>query len=148
MLGERISNGINLQRLGARLTLAAVLSDRVHRRCGNTPFVGAGAQEPASPNQADKARGVPTPIFRAMWPMPCRTPKSLQGQHITAATVEGDVTVSGYVRDDASKELAETVIYKVKGVRSVTNNLTVGDAPQANTANAQAQIRIRRRSKT
>jgi len=61
---------------------------------------------------------------------------SLKGQHITAATVEGDVTVSGNVRDDASKELAESLIYRVNGVRSVTNNLTVGDAaPAQATAN-------------
>jgi hypothetical protein len=55
---------------------------------------------------------------------------ALKGQAITAATVEGDVTISGNVRDDASKELAESLIYRVKGVRSVTNNLTVGAVAQ------------------
>jgi hypothetical protein len=55
----------------------------------------------------------------------------LKGQHITAATIEGDVTLSGSVNDAASKQLAESVVSRINGVRSVTNNLTVGSAPEA-----------------
>jgi len=59
------------------------------------------------------------------------TSAALRGQHITAATIDGDVTLSGSVSDAASKELAESMVARVNGVRSVTNNLTVGSAPAA-----------------
>ena len=136
MLGERVSNGINLQRLGARLTLAAVLSTGFAVAV-TTPHgaggAGAGVSEPGGRSEPGRSDAdIQSDVAYAL-----SHSKALQGQHITAATVEGDVTVSGNVHDDASKELAETIIYKVKGVRSVTNNLNVGDAPQANTANAQ-----------
>jgi len=136
MLGERVSNYIHLRRLGARLTLAAVLTTGLSVAV-TTPRALA-AQEPATPNPAgDPSQGRSDADIQSDVAYALSHSKALQGQHITAATIEGDVTVSGNVRDDASKELAETIIYKVKGVRSVTNNLNVGDAPQANTANAQ-----------
>jgi BON domain len=53
----------------------------------------------------------------------------LQGQSITAATIQGDVTLSGSVRDSSSKQLAGQIANGVKGVRSVENNLTVSAAP-------------------
>jgi hypothetical protein len=138
MLGERVSIGIHLQRLGARLTLAAVLSTGF-AVIVTTPRALA-AQEPASPNQTgDPSSGRSDADIENDVTYALAHSKALQGQHITAATIEGDVTVSGNVRDEASKELAETIIDKVKGVRSVTNNLNVGDAPQTNTANAQPQ---------
>ena len=59
------------------------------------------------------------------------TSAALRGQHITAATIEGDVTLSGNVSDAASKELAESMVARVNGVRSVTNNLTIGSSPAA-----------------
>jgi hypothetical protein len=55
----------------------------------------------------------------------------LQGQNITAATINGDVTLSGTVRDETSKRLAEDLAAKVSGVRSVTNNLLVSKTPSA-----------------
>jgi len=138
MLGERVSNGINLQRLGARLTLAALLTTGFSVAV-TTPQALA-AQEPASANQAaDPGQGRSDADIQSDVAYALSHSKALQGQHITAATVEGNVTVSGNVRDEASKELAETIINKVKGVRSVSNNLNVGDAPQNNTANAQPQ---------
>lgn len=51
---------------------------------------------------------------------------TLKNQQITAATIGGDVTLSGSVRDEASKELAEMAISRVSGVKSVANHLTVG----------------------
>jgi len=66
------------------------------------------------------------------------TSAELKGQHITAATIEGDVTLSGSVADAASKQLAESVVARVNGVRSVTNNLRVGSAPMAQ-GNDQSQ---------
>ncbi len=140
MSDERVSNRNDLQRLGARLTLAALLSTGFTVAVTTPQIWAQEAQEPASPNQAGQSQGgrsdadIQSDVAYAL-----SHSKALQGQHITAATVEGDVTVSGYVQDDASKELAQTVIYGVKGVRSVTNNLNVGNAPQTNTANAQPQ---------
>lgn len=51
---------------------------------------------------------------------------TLRNQAITAATIQGDVTLSGNVKDAATKELAESVVGQVSGVRSVENNLVVG----------------------
>jgi hypothetical protein len=135
MLGEQVSNRINLKRLGARATLAAALS--VGFSAAVTSMVWA--QEPASPSATGQDQGRSDADIQSDVAYALSHSKALQGQHITAATIEGDVTVSGNVRDEASKELAETLLYKVKGVRSVTNNLNVGDAPQTNTANAQPQ---------
>ena len=42
---------------------------------------------------------------------------------------DGVVTLTGEVKDDASKASAETVAKGVKGVKSVVNNLTVAPAP-------------------
>jgi hypothetical protein len=53
----------------------------------------------------------------------------LQGQHITAATILGDVTLSGTVESDSAKQLAQQVAAAVSGVRSVDNNLTVSTTP-------------------
>lgn len=84
---------------------------------------------------------------------------ALKNDLITAATIQGDVTLAGTVSSDASKQLAESIVKKVPGVTGVHNNLTVGnpqdaqngaappssdennDVPQANgqpPANAQA----------
>jgi hypothetical protein len=128
MLDERIDNGIDLKRLGAKLTLAVLLSIGFTAALA-TPRAWAQVTETAGRSDADIQSDVAYALSHS---------KSLQGQHITAATVEGDVTISGNVRDDASKELAESLLYRVNGVRSVTNNLTVGDAPQAAQANPQA----------
>lgn len=68
---------------------------------------------------------------------------ALKNDLITAATVEGDVTLSGTVSSEASKELAESIVTHVAGVIKVTNNLNVGNPQQAqdtaNDANAGAQ---------
>jgi BON domain len=65
----------------------------------------------------------------------------LNGQEIHAQTFGGGVTLTGYVDDEASKDLARMVTSKVSGVRSVVNQLTVvpiGAPADAETgANAQ-----------
>jgi hypothetical protein len=122
MLGKRVVNGIDLSRLGAKLTLAAVLSAGLTAAVA-TPQVWAQSTPAAVRSDAEIQRDVAYALSNS---------KSLKAQHITAATVEGDVTVSGNVRDEASKELAESLIYRVSGVHTVTNNLVVGDnAPAA-----------------
>ena len=53
--------------------------------------------------------------------------KALKSDLITAATIEGEVTLSGTVSSEASSELAEAIVNHVQGVTKVNNNLTVGD---------------------
>ena len=47
----------------------------------------------------------------------------------SSSVKDGVVTLTGEVKDDASKASAETVAKGVKGVKSVVNNLTVAPAP-------------------
>ena len=64
--------------------------------------------------------------------------QSLKNDLITAATIEGEVTLAGTVSTDAAKKLAESVTAKVPGVTKVQNNLTVGNPEDAK--NAQAPV--------
>lgn len=54
----------------------------------------------------------------------------LKNDLITAATIQGQVTLSGTVSSQTSKTLAETIVKGVPGVTGVQNNLTIGN-PQA-----------------
>lgn len=65
--------------------------------------------------------------------------KALKKDLITAATIQGEVTLSGTVSSEASRELAESIASRVAGVTKVDNNLTVGD-PQAAANAADQQI--------
>ena len=56
---------------------------------------------------------------------------ALKNDLITAATIQGQVTLSGTVSSKASKDLAESIAKSVQGVSKVQNNLTVGDPQQA-----------------
>jgi hypothetical protein len=61
---------------------------------------------------------------------------ALKSDLITAATVQGEVTLSGTVSTQASKQLAESIAGHVQGVTKVQNNLQVGDVQAAaNAAN-------------
>lgn len=48
---------------------------------------------------------------------------------ISATVKDGVVTLSGEVKDDASKALAETSVKGIKGVKSVVNNISVAPPP-------------------
>jgi hypothetical protein len=64
--------------------------------------------------------------------------KALKNDLITAATIQGEVTLSGTVSSAASSELAESIAGHVAGVAKVNNNLQVGnpqDAQNAQTTN-------------
>ncbi|HEU5457010.1 MAG TPA: BON domain-containing protein [Terracidiphilus sp.] len=61
--------------------------------------------------------------------------QSLANDLITAATVNGTVTLSGTVSSAASKQLAEQTVRGVSGVSNVVNNLQVGNP--ASDSNAQ-----------
>jgi hypothetical protein len=55
---------------------------------------------------------------------------ALKNDMITAATIQGEVTLSGTVSTSASRDLAASISSHVAGVSKVNNNLKVGD-PQA-----------------
>ena len=55
---------------------------------------------------------------------------ALKNDLITAATIQGQVTLSGTVSSDASKHLAEQITSHVDGVAKVNNNLKVGNPTQ------------------
>src|SRR5580658_10910242 len=57
--------------------------------------------------------------------------RALKNDMITAATIQGEVTLSGTVSSDASSELAESISAHVAGVSKVNNNLKVGNPQDA-----------------
>ena len=58
----------------------------------------------------------------------------LADQSISTTTVYGTVTLSGTVRDEASRDLAEKLVSTTEGVKKVVDELTVGtSAPAATT---------------
>ena len=59
----------------------------------------------------------------------------LKSDLITAATIQGEVTLSGTVAQESSKTLAEQIVKGVAGVTAVHDNLNVGNP--ANDPNAQ-----------
>ena len=59
---------------------------------------------------------------------------ALKNDLITAATIQSEVTLSGTVSSDASRELAESIAGHVPGVTAVHNNLKVGNPQQAQDA--------------
>ena len=61
--------------------------------------------------------------------------QALTNDLITAATIQGQVTLSGTVSSEASRQLAESIVKGVPGVSGVKNNLKVGNP--ANDPNAQ-----------
>src|SRR5947209_8744741 len=64
--------------------------------------------------------------------------EALKNDLITAATIQGAVTLSGTVASDSDRQLAEAVAKKVPGVTQVNNNLRVGDPSQDPNATPQA----------
>lgn len=61
--------------------------------------------------------------------------QALKNDLITAATIQSEVTLSGTVSSDSSKQLAESIVKGVPGVTKVHNNLKVGNP--ADDANAE-----------
>ena len=59
---------------------------------------------------------------------------ALKNDLITAATIQSEVTLSGTVSSDASRQLAESIASHVNGVTKVHNNLKVGN-PSADAEN-------------
>ena len=65
--------------------------------------------------------------------------KALKNDMITAATIQGEVTLTGTVASDASSELAESIAGHVAGVTKVNNGLKVGNPQDAQAADPGAQ---------
>jgi hypothetical protein len=65
--------------------------------------------------------------------------KALKEDMITAATIQGEVTLSGTVSTEASSELAESISAHVAGVTKVNNNLKVGNPQDAQAGDPNAQ---------
>jgi hypothetical protein len=57
--------------------------------------------------------------------------QTLKNDLITAATIQGEVTLAGTVSSDSSKKLAESIVGKVPGVIAVNNNLAIGNPQEA-----------------
>lgn len=64
--------------------------------------------------------------------------KALKKDLITAATIEGEVTLAGTVSSEASAELAESLAAHVPGVIKVHNTLTVGNPQEAQAGDPNA----------
>jgi hypothetical protein len=65
--------------------------------------------------------------------------KALKNDLITAATIQGEVTLSGTVASAASSELAESIVGHVAGVTKVDNGLKVGNPQDAAAGDPNAQ---------
>jgi hypothetical protein len=66
--------------------------------------------------------------------------QALKSDLITAATIQSEVTLSGTVSSEASRELAESIASHVAGVTKVNNNLKVGNPQDAANAGDQQQM--------
>jgi hypothetical protein len=64
--------------------------------------------------------------------------QALKNDMITAATIQSQVTLSGTVSSDASKQLAASIASHVNGVSKVNNNLKVGNPEAAQDASDYA----------
>ena len=60
--------------------------------------------------------------------------QALKNDLITAATIQGEVTLSGTVSTDESRKLAEQISSQVPGVTKVHNNLKIGNPQDAQEA--------------
>lgn len=89
-----------------------------------------GPQNPAPANSSGRTDGqIEMDVVQALDASP-----ELKNDLITAATIQGAVTLSGTVSSDSHKTLAESIVSKVAGVAKVNNNLKVGNP--ANDQNA------------
>ena len=95
---------------------------RMAERIGSGIASSACVQQPAA--QADRARDgqIEMDVVHAL-----DASAALKNDLITAATIQGEVTLSGTVSSDASKQLAESIAAHVNGVTKVHNNLKIGD---------------------
>jgi hypothetical protein len=65
--------------------------------------------------------------------------QALSNDMITAATIQSEVTLSGTVSQESSRQLAESIVRQVPGVTGVHNNLKVGNPQDAANAGVQTE---------
>jgi hypothetical protein len=111
------------------LAAVAVLSLSVSVLPAQQPSQGSG--QVAAPAPAARTDGqIEMDVVQAL-----DASAALKNDLITAATIQGKVTLAGTVVSDADKRLAESLVAKVPGVVGVQNNLKVGNpADDANAA--------------
>lgn len=51
--------------------------------------------------------------------------KSVDGSAVSVETLNGTVMLSGFAKNSAEKKTAETIAWKVKGVKAVKNELSI-----------------------
>ena len=90
----------------------------------------AFAQDAASSNSPRSDGQIEMDVVHAL-----DASQALKNDLITAATIQSEVTLSGTVSSDSSRQLAESIVKGVAGVTNVHNNLKVGNP--AEDANAQ-----------
>ncbi|MGA3161845.1 MAG: BON domain-containing protein [Terracidiphilus sp.] len=89
-----------------------------------------GTAAPASPSDAVRTDGqIEMDVVHALDASP-----ELKNDLITAATIQGEVTLSGTVSSASSRDLAESIARHVAGVTKVNNNLKVGNQQTSPTA--------------
>ncbi len=116
-----------LKRVFAHLvawSVVAVLSTAV--TLAQDAGAGQAQSQPAAQSQGPRTDGqIEMDVVHALDASP-----ALKNDLITAATIQTEVTLSGTVAGDASKQLAESIASHVAGVTKVNNNLKVGNPAQ------------------
>jgi BON domain len=105
---------------------------RIFSSVGVIALAGAMAlAQEATPSNAPRSDGqIEMDVVHAL-----DDSQALKNDLITAATIQSEVTLSGTVSTDSSKQLAESIAKTVPGVTKVHNNLKVGNP--ADDANAE-----------
>jgi hypothetical protein len=115
--------------LCATFALAQDASAPAQNTPDNTQGNGASAPQ-AAPGQRTDGQ-IEMDVVQAL-----DASQALKNDMITAATIQGEVTLSGTVSSDASKQLAASIASHVNGVSKVNNNLSVGNPQDAQNAPA------------
>jgi hypothetical protein len=99
--------------------------------CGVVALAQNAAGQDAAPSSGQRTDGqIEMDVVHAL-----DGSAALKNDLITAATIQGQVTLSGTVSSDSSKQLAESIVKGVPGVTGVKDNLKVGNP--ADDPNAQ-----------
>lgn len=111
---------------GSALGCALFLTLQLPALAQETPAAVAAAgatTSPATPSVMSDAQ-VEANVLKALAGAP-----QLADQSITTTTVYGVVTLSGVVRDEELRTLAETLASRASGVKKVIGELTLGEVP-------------------
>jgi hypothetical protein len=108
--------------------------------CGATALAqdqGPATAEAAAPAQAVDQRTdgqIEMDVVHAL-----DASQALKNDLITAATIQGEVTLSGTVSSASSSQMAESIAGHVAGVTKVNNNLKIGNPQEAQGGDSGAQ---------